>query len=40
MKLQKRAFTALFLCMIERKDIQVFENLELLAKQAVEGFIT
>lgn len=26
--------------MIERKDIQVFENLELLAKQAVEGFIT
>tara|TARA_B100000900_G_C20581952_1_gene717909 strand:- start:131 stop:1051 length:921 start_codon:yes stop_codon:yes gene_type:complete len=26
--------------MIERKDIQVFESLELLAKQAVEGFIT
>ncbi|MBC8464133.1 MAG: DUF58 domain-containing protein [Bacteroidetes bacterium] len=26
--------------MIERKEIQAFENLELLAKQAVEGFIT
>lgn len=26
--------------MVEREDIQAFENLELLAKQAVEGFIT
>ena len=26
--------------MIEHKDIQAFGNLELLAKQAVEGFIT
>ena len=26
--------------MIDRKDIQLFENLELLARQVVEGFIT
>ena len=35
-----KGFTALFFCMINREKIQVFENLELLAKQAVEGFIT
>ena len=36
----KKGFLALFLCMIEKENIQVFENLELLAKQAVAGFIT